>query len=78
MQSIKSRPKREHQGLRLHTILEAAELLGDASESHVYRLIEKGALRAVDIAPPGSARSKTRIRSDDLAAYIERQTRDAR
>jgi hypothetical protein len=75
MQSIRTRPKREHQGVRLHTILETAELLGDASESHVYRLIATGALRAVDIAAPGSARSKTRVRSDDLADYIDRQTR---
>jgi hypothetical protein len=41
---------------------------------HVYRLIAKGALRAVDIASPGARRPKTRIRSDDLADYIERQT----
>jgi excisionase family DNA binding protein len=45
------------------------------SDMHVYRLIAAGELRAVDIAAPGSRRSKTRVRSDDLAAYIERMTR---
>ena len=47
------------------------------SEMHVYRLIASGELPAVDIAQPGAKRTKTRIRSDDLAAYIERQTRVA-
>ena len=47
-----------------------------ASEAHVYRLIEDGELRAVDIAVPGSSRQKTRLRSDDLDAYIERRTRN--
>jgi excisionase family DNA binding protein len=49
-----------------------------ASEMHVYRLVASGILRAVDIAQPGARRSKTRIRSDDLDAYIERQTRSVR
>jgi excisionase family DNA binding protein len=61
--------------VKLHPIPEAAELLGGCSKMHVYRLIAAGLLRAVDIAAPGSSRSKTRIRSDDLAAYIEAQTR---
>jgi len=42
---------------------------------HVYRLIAAGELRAVDIATPGAGRSKTRVRSDDLADYIDRKTR---
>jgi hypothetical protein len=42
---------------------------------HVYRLIAAGELQTVDIATPGAGRPKTRIRSDDLAAYIERNTR---
>ena len=61
---------------RLLTIPQAAEQLG-ASDNHVYRLIANGDLRAVDIAQRGSLRSKTRVRADDLAAYIERQTRTA-
>jgi excisionase family DNA binding protein len=48
----------------------------NASDNHVYRLISAGELRAVDIAQPGSP-SKTRVRSDDLAAYIEQKTRQA-
>ena len=58
----------------LYTIPEAAERLR-CSEMHVYRLIAAGALRAVDIAVPGARRSKTRIRDDDLAAYIDGKTR---
>jgi excisionase family DNA binding protein len=42
---------------------------------HIYRLIADGELRAVDISQRGSKRSKTRVRSDDLEAYIEVRTR---
>lgn len=59
----------------LLTPAEAGERIR-ASEAHVYRLIEDGELRAVDIATPGSSRQKTRLRSDDLDAYIERRTRN--
>jgi len=61
---------------KLLTPAEAGERLG-ASAMHVYRLIACGALRAVDIAQPDSRRSKTRVRDDDLAAYIEANTRTA-
>jgi excisionase family DNA binding protein len=75
MQSANPRPKRGHKSVTLHSVAEAAaEILG-CSEMHVYRLIAAGELTAVDIATPGAGRSKTRIRSDDLAAYIERKTR---
>ena len=60
--------------LELLTIPATAGRLG-CSLPHVYRLIGAGALRAVDIAEPGSRRSKTRVRSDDLDAYIDRMTR---
>lgn len=60
----------------LFTIAEAGLRLG-ASDMHVYRLIAAGELRAVDISQPGSRRSKTRVRSDDLAAYIDARTRVA-
>jgi len=60
--------------VRLLTPKETGVRLGGASENHVYRLIAVGALRAVDISLPGSRRSKTRVREDDLAAYIERRT----
>jgi len=65
--------------LRLHLVVEAAELLGGYSDQHVYRLIAAGELRIVDIATPtgrSAGRPKIRIRGDDLAAYIERRTRD--
>ena len=58
------------------TIPAAAGQLG-CSEMHIYRLIAAGQLRAVDISMPGSVRSKTRIRADDLTSYIEQQTRGA-
>jgi excisionase family DNA binding protein len=48
------------------------------SENHIYRLIASGKLRAVDIAQPGSRRPKTRVRSDDLDAYIDACTRTTR
>lgn len=68
-------PRTAHQELRLYTIPETAERLGNCSEMHVYRQIAAGELRAVDIASPGAGRPKTRVRSDDLADYIERKTR---
>jgi len=63
-------------GAQLLTIQQTAQRLG-ASENHVYRLLTSGELRAVDIAQPGSLRSKTRVREDDLAAYIDQKTRRA-
>ena len=62
--------------VELLTIPVAAARL-DCGDMHVYRLIASGELAAVDIAQPGSRRSKTRVRSDDLADYIERKTRTA-
>jgi excisionase family DNA binding protein len=74
MRNAQPRPRDAHQHVELHTIERAADRLG-CSKMHVYRLIAAGLLQAVDIASPGAGRSKTRIRSDDLTAYIERQTR---
>lgn len=51
------------------TIQQVADRLG-CSKPHVYRLINSGALPAVDIASPDSKRSKTRVRLDDLAAFL--------
>jgi excisionase family DNA binding protein len=59
----------------LYTPAEAGDRIR-ASESHVYRLIADGKLRSVDIAQPGSRKPKTRVRSDDLDAYIEASTRE--
>lgn len=60
----------------VYTINETARRLG-CSRTHAYKLIAVGLLRAVDISAPGSGRSKTRVRPDDLAAYIEQQTTEA-
>ena len=61
---------------QLLTIPDAAERLG-CSEMHIYRMVSSGELRAVDISQKGARKSKTRIRSDDLDAYIEARTRCA-
>ena len=69
--------RRHQEPVDLLPVLAAAERLG-CSDMHVYRLIADGELRAVDIAQPGARRSKTRVRSDDLAAYIDKRTRGRR
>lgn len=58
-------------GPQLLTIPETAKRLR-CSDNHVYRLIATGALRAVDVAVPGSGRPKSRIREADLAKYVDR------
>jgi len=63
-----------YRGVTLHTAVETGVLLGGCSDQHVYRLIAAGELRTVDIATPGARRPKIRIRSDDLADYIDRNT----
>ena len=78
MSNARKRPDPGQVPLRLYTIPETAVLLGHVSEMHVYRLIAAGVLDVVDIAPPGSRRSKSRVRSDDLAKYIDSRTRSAR
>lgn len=57
--------------VRCLRVPDAAEVLA-CSRDHVYDLIARGELRAVDI---GHGRAKTRIRTDDLQAYIDRRTR---
>jgi excisionase family DNA binding protein len=61
--------------LRLHTIPEAAQLLS-VHRSTLYDLIARGELRVVDLSTGGS-RTKSRVRSDDLDAFIEARTRTA-
>jgi excisionase family DNA binding protein len=60
----------------LLTIAAAAARLG-CSDMHIYRLIAAGELDAVDISQPGARKSKTRVREDNLAAYIAGRTRRA-
>lgn len=62
---------------QLLTIPEVAARLGVKAPNTVYRLIAAGKLRAVDVAVDGG-KSKTRIRDDDLQAYIEAITRETR
>lgn len=62
--------------IALFTPREAGERLR-CSENHIYRLIARGVLRAVDIAQPGSRKPKTRVRSDDLESFIDACTRTA-
>jgi excisionase family DNA binding protein len=62
--------------VRLYTVPQAAEQL-QVGDNTVYRLIASGALSAVDVRPAGSTRSKTRIRDDDLARFIDARTRTA-
>lgn len=54
----------------LNTIPRTGEKL-DCSENHVYRLIAAGELEAVDIAVPGSRRTKLRISDEEIARYIQ-------
>lgn len=60
---------------QLLSVIKAAESL-DCSPGHVYNLIALGKLRAVEIKATGK-KPKTRIRADDLEAFIDAQTRQA-
>jgi excisionase family DNA binding protein len=60
---------------QLLSVTKAAERL-DCSRGHIYNLIASGQLRAVEIkSGPKVTRSKTRIREEDLEAFIEKMTR---
>ncbi len=69
-QRQQTRPVHRTEPLQLLTIPVTGKRIG-VSINTVYRLIATGQLRAVDVAPTGSRRPKTRVRSDDLEAYIE-------
>lgn len=57
----------------LLAVSEVARRLG-CSRQHVYNLIAAGRLRSADI---GLKEAATRVREDDLAAYIDASTRRA-
>lgn len=61
--------------VQLYTVPETAELL-KVSRGTVYNLISAGELRAVHVATD-KGRAKTRIRSDDLASFIDSRTAPA-
>lgn len=60
---------------QLYSAAHAAKIL-DCSPGHIYNLIAVGKLRAVEIAALGK-KPKTRIRQDDLDAYVDAHTRTA-
>lgn len=60
---------------QLLTIPEAAEQLA-CSRAHVYRLISAGALLSVELKVSGT-RPKTRVRAEDVEAFIAQHTRSA-
>lgn len=62
--------------IELLTIPETARTLR-IDRRTVYRLIAAGDLDAVDIAPTGSTRSKTRVPAASVAQFIERRSRNA-
>lgn len=65
--------KRTEEGTRLLSMPDAATRLG-CSRTYVYRLIESGQLRSVDISVTGNKRPKTRVYADDIAKFIEART----
>ena len=60
---------------QLLSIPEAAAQLA-CSRAHVYRLISAGSLRSVELKATG-ARSKTRVRAEDVEAFIAEHTSSA-
>lgn len=60
---------------QLLSISSAAAQL-DCSRGHIYGLIAAGKLRAVETKAKGT-RSKTRVRAEDLDAFVEANTRRA-
>jgi excisionase family DNA binding protein len=72
MTHAKQRSRKAQKEVRLYSVTEAARIL-DCSDMHVYRQIGAGELHAIDIGTPGSGRTKSRIRSDELDDYINRR-----
>ncbi len=58
----------------LLTIPQTAKRLAVCDKT-VYRLISEGELRAVELRVTGT-KPKTRVREDDLAAFIDKRTRE--
>jgi excisionase family DNA binding protein len=53
---------------QLHSVRDAAKILGSVSERFVWQLVHDGVLTRVRIG------SRTLVRDDELAAYIEANT----
>lgn len=59
----------------LYTPAQAAEVLG-VHQRTIYRMIASGEFsRVVDVRRKGAAKSRTRIRHEDLMKHVDRQTR---
>lgn len=56
---------------QLLTIPQVSNFLS-CTRQHVYKLISAGELPVVDISAPGSTRSTSRVRQEDLDAYLDR------
>jgi hypothetical protein len=61
----------------LLSVAKVAEVL-DCDPDHVYNLISDGELSKVNIARGTSTRPLTKVRTDDLADYINRRTTNAK
>jgi len=68
---VQLRRPEETEAIRLYRIPAAAEQL-DVSERTMYRLIDAGLIRTVDISE--GVKPIRRIRADDLQAYIDART----
>lgn len=62
-----------HPPVDVLTIPEAARFLR-CSEMHVYRLIAAGDLEITDISVSGSPSTKSRVRADSIADFLNRRT----
>lgn len=58
------------EAVRLYSVAAAADMLG-VSRQWVYDRINNGQIRVVEL---GDARSKQRVRADDLQAFIDGRT----
>lgn len=58
------------EAVRLYSVTAVADRL-ETSETYVRKQIHDGRLRAVEL---GSTRAKTRVRADDLQAFIDSRT----
>lgn len=61
----------ETSNVNLLTPVEISQILG-CSKQHVYRLLDAGAMKWIDISAPGATRSSRRVTQDELQHYLQR------
>ena len=61
--------------IQVMTVNQAAAALS-CSRTHVYRLINSGALPAADVSRPGSLKPRMRVLVDDLNQFLSNSRRD--